>query len=55
MVRRITPTEFHVFIRNDTNGKGELQWFAFRMKNAPEFKGVIKIVICNFTKKNSLF
>jgi hypothetical protein len=42
-------------MRNDTNGQKSLQWFAFRMRNAPEFTGTIKIVICNFTKEHSLF
>ena len=42
-------------MRNDTNGQSNLQWFAFRMRNAPDFLGKVKIVIVNFTKGNSLF
>lgn len=54
-VRRRGPTTFDVFIRNDTNGSGNLQWFYFRMKNSADFVGQIKINIVNFTKGNSLF
>jgi len=42
-------------MRCDSNGKGNLQWFGFRMKNACDFTGTIKIVIVNFTKSKSLF
>lgn len=55
MVKRVSTNEFHVFMRNDTNGSGLLQWFYFRMRNAGDFVGVVKIVIANFTKKDSLF
>jgi len=42
-------------MRCDTNGQNNLQWFSFRMRNAPDFLGRIRIVIVNFTKGNSLF
>ena len=43
-------------MRNDTNGAKDIQWFAFRMKNpATCVNTPIRIVICNFTKKKSLF
>ena len=32
-VRVKNSTTFDVFMRNDTNGSGNLQWFYFRMKN----------------------
>jgi hypothetical protein len=54
-VRKINRGEYHVFMRSDSNGSGSLQWFAFRMKNTADFTGTVKIVICNFTKTNSLF
>jgi cytosolic carboxypeptidase protein 4 len=50
-----TPTEFDLWMRNDTNGSSNLQWFYFRMINPPGFTGKIRINIVNFTKGNSLF
>ena len=32
-VRVKNQTTFDVWMRNDTNGVGNLQWFYFRMKN----------------------
>ena len=55
MILQKKKNEFHVFMRNDTNGHSNLQWFAFRMRNAPDFLGQIRIVIVNFTKAHSLF
>ena len=46
---------FDCFMRNDTNGNGNLQWFYFRMKNTSEFMDTVHINIVNFTKGNSLF
>ena len=54
-VRRVSKSEYHVFMRSDSNGLGNLQWFAFRMKNVSFFTGKITIVICNFTKVSSLY
>jgi hypothetical protein len=54
-VKRISASEYHVFIRNDTNSKGPLQWFYFCMRNTTDYVGVVKIKIVNFTKKDSLF
>ncbi len=51
----MSKTEFHLFMRNDSNGTGSLQWFAFRMRNSADFTGSVKIVIANFTKAHSLF
>ena len=55
MIYQKKKNEFHVFMRSDTNGQSNLQWFAFRMRNAPDFLGQIRIVIVNFTKSKSLF
>ena len=53
---RVRPNHtFDCFMRNDTNGNGNLQWFYFRMKNTSEFMDTVKINIVNFTKGNSLF
>lgn len=54
-VRMKNATTFDVWMRNDSNGNGNLQWFYFRMKNTSEFTDTIKINIVNFTKGNSLF
>ena len=54
-VRRRNQTTFDVFMRNDSNGNSNLQWFYFRMKNTGEFADTIRINIVNFTKANSLF
>lgn len=54
-VRRKEPYSFDVFMRNDTNGTGLLQWFYFKMKNVHGFVGTVRINIVNFTKWDSLF
>ena len=53
MVRQRDPRCFDVWMRNDTNGEKELNWFFFRMRN--EIKGQIKINIVNFTKGTGLW
>jgi hypothetical protein len=47
--------EYDLWIRNDTNGGSNLQWFYFRMQNPEKFTETIRINIVNFTKGNSLF
>ena len=47
--------EYHIFIRSDSYGKGNTQWFSFRMKNNQNFNGKVRILIANFTKSKSLF
>ena len=54
-VRQRSPGEFDLWMRNDTNGNGNLQWFYFRMRNPANFTESIRIHIVNFTKGNSLF
>lgn len=54
-VRLKTQTVFDCWMRNDSNGVGNLQWFYFRMKNTSDFVETIRINIVNFTKANSLF
>jgi hypothetical protein len=44
---------YDLFMRNDTNGQGEMQWFYFRMRN--NYEGECTINIVNFTKTKSLF
>ena len=52
-IRMREPRSYDCFMRNDTNGCGELQWFMFRMRN--NYEGEVKISIVNFTKTKSLF
>ena len=52
-VRVREPKVFDIWMRNDTNGLQELQWFMFRMKTS--IQGTVKINIVNFTKSKSLF
>jgi hypothetical protein len=54
-VRRRDPHCFDVWMRNDSNGTGLLQWFYFKMRNVNGFVGTVRINIVNFTKSNSLF
>ena len=54
-VRVRANNTFDCFMRNDTNGNGNLQWFYFRIKNTLEFVDTVHINIVNFTKGNSLF
>lgn len=54
-VRQKTITQYDVWMRNDSNGVGNLQWFYFRMKNTSDFMETIRISLVNFTKGNSLF
>ena len=54
-IRRKSMNVYDVFIRNDSNGNQNLQWFYFRMKNSADFVERITINIVNFTKGNSLF
>ena len=54
-VRQKTAKTYDIWMRNDTNGNGNLQWFYFRMISPPGHSGKIHINIVNFTKGNSLF
>ena len=53
-VRQRSPVEYDLWMRNDTNGSSNLQWFYFRMQN-PAMCDMIRINVVNFTKGNSLF
>lgn len=52
-VKYVEPRVYHAFMRLDTCGQGEMQWFMFRMRN--NYEGEVKISIVNFTKTKSLF
>ena len=48
-----SAVEYDIWMRNDTNGSSNLQWFYFRMQNVSA--DMIRINVVNFTKGNSLF
>ena len=54
-VRKRGNCVYDIFMRNDSNGSGCLQWFMFKMRNLNGWTGIVKINIVNFTKENSLF
>ena len=54
-IRRKEKGVYDIFVRADSNGSKNLQWFYFRMKNSSDFVERITINIVNFTKGNSLF
>ena len=54
-VRQRSMVEYDIWIRNDTNGSSNLQWFYFKMQNPESFTEMIRINVVNFTKGNSLF
>ena len=54
-VRRRKRGEYDIFIRCDSNGSRQFNWFYFKMKNSADFTDRVKIRIVNMTKENSLF
>ena len=54
-VRQRSHKEFDIWMRNDTNGGSNLQWFFFRVRNPENMTDTIRMNIVNFTKGNSLF
>lgn len=51
---KMSDTEYHLFIRPDTNTEGHTQWFYFKVANMIKgTKYTFKIV--NFNKKHSAF
>lgn len=53
-VMKISEDEYDLYMRPDTNTKGYLQWFNFKVKNAKR-RMVYKFNICNFQKHRSLY
>jgi hypothetical protein len=48
-VRQRDAKHYDIWMRNDTNSTGELQWFCFRMRNS--CKCTVRLTIVNFTKQ----
>jgi hypothetical protein len=49
----ITPHEYDLYMRVDSNTYGHHQWFYFKVKSQGRLK--VKFNIVNFTKKRSLY
>ena len=50
----VAPQEYDLFIQVDTNTRGHLQWYNFKVSRA--HKGTrYKFNICNFQKNKSLY
>jgi len=54
-VRQRSEKEFDCWMRNDTNGTGNLQWFYFRIRNPDNYTEVIRINIVNFSQAFGAF
>jgi len=56
IVHKVKPLEYNLYMRVDTNTKGNQQWFYFSVEHASFFKNkVVKFNINNFTKAESLY
>lgn len=49
----VSPNEYDLYMRPDTNARGHHQWFYFRVISKKKM-GPVKFNIVNFTKKRSL-
>ena len=50
----ISPNEYDLYMRPDTNSKGHHQWFYFKVTSKKAL-GAVKFNIVNFTKTHSLY
>lgn len=50
----VTPQEYDLYMRVDSNTYGHHQWFFFKIKALKKL-GKVKFNIVNFTKKRSLY
>jgi hypothetical protein len=50
----ISPNEYDLYMRPDTNSKGHHQWFYFKVTSKKAL-GPVKFNIINFTKHRSLY
>ena len=50
-VVKVSDTEYDLFLRIDSNTRGNINWFYFSVKNCPN-KKKIKLNICNLTKRD---
>ena len=50
----VSPTEYDLYMRPDTNNRGHHQWFYFKVTSKKAL-GPVKFNIINFTKHRSLY
>ena len=50
----ISPREYDLYMRPDTNVRGHHQWFYFKVTSRRKL-GTVKFNIVNFTKRRSLY
>lgn len=50
----VSPTEYDLYMRPDTNARGHHQWFYFRVTSRTNL-GPVRFNILNFTKRRSLY
>lgn len=50
----VSPTEYDLYMRPDTNARGHHQWFYFRVTSRSNL-GAVRFNILNFTKRRSLY
>jgi len=56
MVYKVRPFEYDLFMRVDTNTKGNQQWFYFSVQHSDYFKDkTVRFNVANFTKGESLY
>lgn len=54
LVMKVGPNEYDLFMRVDSNTKGHTSWYFFKIRKT-RADHVVKLNICNFHKKNSLY
>ncbi len=50
----ISPNEYDLFMRVDSNTKGHTNWYFFTVQNG-NFVGSVRFNICNFRRDKSLY
>ena len=56
LVVQVGQDEYDLFMRVDSNTKGHLSWFNFKItNNSSNSSNIIKLNICNFTKGKCLY
>lgn len=53
LVIEISPTEYDLYMRSDSNLKGDSHWFYFTLLSEKDC--IIKLNICNFSKSKCLY
>ena len=52
----VSPTEYDLYMRPDTNNRGHHQWFYYSVQSNKHFMGKkVRFNVINFTKSHSLY